>query len=1089
MGKPGLFCMDHLNVASRAERSLADRRVHAWMAGGSLVALVIATAGIATPQGAWAASGGNAISPGSGPAGPGGVGGTDGSAADAIGKSGSSAGGNTNSAGGGGATDLTTGLGAAGGASSLGGGLTTPGTSQGVKVNDNRTEISSTITADTGGAGAVYSGGGGGGLAVSTTVSVTVTASGKVTGGQGGNAGSSSGGGGGGVGIFSSADVTINAGGTVSGGAGGRPASGGGGGGGAASILVTTGGTVNNSGVLTGGAGGTGGNSTLLALVGAGGSGGEGVLLTNGGAIVNQAGASITGGNGGANGPKNNIYGASSKGGAAIKGANVSIVNAGSITGGLDGSFTYNVVGTTRANAITFTGGVNSLELRAGSVITGNVVAFSAADRFILGGDDDASFDASSIGAAAQYQNFGSYEKTGDSTWTLTGETTALTPWTLTGGTLSIAADGSLGDDAGALTFNGGTLRTTANISMDRAMVLQADGTIETTSGQLSQAGVISGAGSLTKTGAGDLGLSGINTYTGETVIEAGILGLTGSGSIEQSSRVVANGAFNIADATNGALIRSLAGSGTVELGGKTLTLTAAADEFSGDIHGSGGLTLLAGTQVLSGANNYSGDTLVSGGTLAAGATNALSAASNYTVSTGGTLDLAGFNQTLASLGNAGTVRFGGASGTTLTVTGDYASNGGTIEINTVLGDDNSLTDRLVVAGDVVLGTGATQVRVVNVGGAGAPTTGDGIRIIEVVGTSAADAFVLEGPAIAGAYRYNLLQNGVDTVDGDWYLRADGLAPTLPTYESYPEVMLGLIALPTLQQRVGDRRPGVDDKTGGNGLWTRIEGAHARVKADGSTTEASYDSDLFQLQVGVDGQLLENASGALIAGLTAQYSRASADVSSDLGNGSNTTEGYGIGANLTWYGANGVYVDSQAQFAWFDTDLSADGVGTLAEGNNGTGYALSVELGKELAIAPGWTVTPQAQLAYASVDFDDLTDPFGAEVSLRNGESLKGRVGAALGRDANWQDEAGPKVRSHVYGITSLTYEFLDGATVAVSGVDLVAEPQKFGAELGLGGTYNWADERFALHGEAVASTSFDGSYGYKGTLGLTVGF
>ncbi|WEK50860.1 MAG: autotransporter outer membrane beta-barrel domain-containing protein [Candidatus Kaistia colombiensis] len=194
-------------------------------------------------------------------------------------------------------------------------------------------------------------------------------------------------------------------------------------------------------------------------------------------------------------------------------------------------------------------------------------------------------------------------------------------------------------------------------------------------------------------------------------------------------------------------------------------------------------------------------------------------------------------------------------------------------------------------------------------------------------------------------------------------------------------------------------------------------------------------------------------------------------MSSELGNGSNTTEGYGIGANLTCYGANGVYVDSQAQFAWFDTDLSADGLGKLADGNNGTGYALSVEVGKELAVAKGWTVTPQAQLAYASVDFDDMTDPFGAEISLRKGESLKGRVGAALGRDANWQDAEGRKARAHVYGITSLTYEFLDGATVAVSGIDLVAEPQKFGAEFGLGGTYNWADERFALHGEAVAST------------------
>jgi outer membrane autotransporter protein len=129
------------------------------------------------------------------------------------------------------------------------------------------------------------------------------------------------------------------------------------------------------------------------------------------------------------------------------------------------------------------------------------------------------------------------------------------------------------------------------------------------------------------------------------------------------------------------------------------------------------------------------------------------------------------------------------------------------------------------------------------------------------------------------------------------------------------------------------------------------------------------------------------------------------------------------------------------------------------------------------------------QLAYASADFDDFVDPFGASVKLSKGESLEGRAGVALGRDHAWKNEAGRAVRAHVYGITSLTYEFLDGATVAVAGMDLVAEPQKFGAELGLGGTYNWNDERYALHGELLASTSFDGSYGYKGTVGLTVGF
>jgi len=653
----------------------------------------------------------------------------------------------------------------------------------------------------------------------------------------------------------------------------------------------------------------------------------------------------------------------------------------------------------------------------------------------------------------------------------------------------------------GVHTFTGytdiqsGTLRLTGNGTLSSSSSINVDGTFDTssvtpattsiqaltgattgsvvlgaktlnlTNARGAFSGVISGSGGLTVASGTQL-LSGNNSYSGLTTIANGATLRLGAGGTSGSvaGNILADGALLFDRSDKLDLAGAISGTGTMEQAG-------------------------LGTTVLTGANTYSGATTISGGTLRAGGAATLSSASAYTVSAGGTLDLDGFGHTIASLANGGNVRLSGNADTTLTVTGNYTGNGGTLYVSSVLGTNNSPTDLLHVEGST---SGITHVVVANVGGAGAKTTGDGIKIVEVDGVSAAGAFVLNGPTIAGAYRYDLFQNGLSggaAADGNWYLRADGLAPTLPTYESYPEVLLGLIALPTLQQRVGDRRPGSYDKTGGNGLWTRIEGSTGRVKADSSTTGASYDSDLFELQVGVDGQMLENTQGALIAGLTAQYSRASAEVSSNLGNGSNTTEGYGIGATLTWYGANGVYVDGQGQFAWFNSDLSADGVGKLADGNNGAGYALSVELGKELAIAPGWTVTPQAQLSYASVDFDDLTDPFGAEVSLRHGESLKGRAGATLGRDANWQDDEGRKSRTHVYAVTSLTYEFLDGATVAVSGVDLVAEPQKFGAELGLGGTYNWADERFALHGEAVASTSFDGSYDYKGTVGMTVGF
>lgn len=1042
------------------------------MLGAASFAALLAC-GIAMPQGAYAADGGQGISTASGV--KGGAGGVDGTAAEAEGTQGPA--GASITGGGGGATDLTTGNGQAGGNAKLAGGVSAVRPTNGGAGDDTGLAIVSGTTTVSGkpGAGSLGSGiaGGGGGVGLSTTIDLTVQAGGAVKGGAGGSAGSSSGGGGGGVGVFTSADVAIDALGTITGGAGGLLAGQGGGGGGAAALLVTGGGTITNSGTLLGGKGGDG---RAGFPTGAGGSGGEGIWLTNGGTVVNNAGASITGGAAGLNGAGIGGYGvAASSGGAGIKGANVSVLNAGTISGGA-------TTGGGTANAITFTGGVNSLELWSTSLITGNVQAFSAADSFTLGGGGNGSFNAASIGNGAQYRGFGSFEKTGSGTWVLTGVTSALTPWTLTAGTLSIDQDGSLGNAASGLVFNGGTLRTTASFTTNRGMTLNTTATIDTaTATTLTAAGILSGLGGLTKTGDGTLELTGENSYSGETTVSAGTLALSGTGSIAASSRVVVDGTLDISDVTDGASIKGLAGAGTVEFGSQTLTLTQANDTFSGDFAGNGGFVLTGGQQMLTGDSSlFAGSSRVEGGILSVNGT------------LGGTMDvLSGRLQGNGTVGTTtnhlGGVIAPGIGGIgTLTIAGNYTGNGGALEIETVLGNDSSATDLLHITGNSILGTGPTQVHVFNIGGLGAQTTADGIRIVQVDGTSAADAFVLNGPAIGGAYSYKLFQNGLaDTTDGDWYLRAASLAPTTPVYQNYPQVLLGMIALPTLEQRVGDRRAalaGEAEAGGQQAIWTRIEGAHSHVEANASSADASYDVDTALVQAGIDGQLSETAAGRLVAGLTAQYARANADIFSGLGDGGNTTDSYGIGATLTWYGENGFYVDGQAQAAILRSDMNAAGIGEIGDGIHGNGYALSLEAGRKIGLAGAWSLTPQAQLAYASVDFDAFTDPFGANVSLRRGDSLKGRLGAALNYDVQ-------ATGSHVYGIANLTYEFLDGTSVAVSGVDLSFEPQRFGAELGLGGTYKWAGGKYALYGEALASTSFEGSHALKGTTGLTVRF
>src|SRR5690606_9037931 len=103
--------------------------------------------------------------------------------------------------------------------------------------------------------------------------------------------------------------------------------------------------------------------------------------------------------------------------------------------------------------------------------------------------------------------------------------------------------------------------------------------------------------------------------YTGSTQVAAGSgLVLAGAGSIAASSVVHNDGTLDIAATAAGAAVRSLAGTGTVALGDRTLTLTQAGDTFTGSIGGAGGLEVTGGMQTLSGSNTYRGGTTLAGG-------------------------------------------------------------------------------------------------------------------------------------------------------------------------------------------------------------------------------------------------------------------------------------------------------------------------------------------------------------------------------------------------------------------------------------------------------------------------------------------
>ena len=461
----------------------------------------------------------------------------------------------------------------------------------------------------------------------------------------------------------------------------------------------------------------------------------------------------------------------------------------------------------------------------------------------------------------------------------------------------------------------------------------------------------------------------------------------------------------------------------------------------------------------------------------------------------------------------------GGLVGDKFTIKGNYTGTDGTIILNTALGDDLSATDLLKVDGNT---NGTSKVTVINTGGLGAQTV-EGIKIIEVTGKSDG-RFALNGDyvhkgeqaVVGGAYAYKLYKGLPDLEDGNWYLRSE-LKDTKPTYQAgapvyeiYPQFLLGLNALPTLQQRVGNRywshagnqmiTQGADavvpnaaaEEAGSftetNGVWGRMEGSYTKMQPRTSTSDAQYDYSAYKMQAGIDGMLYESEQGKLIGGLTAHYTHGVASVwspyDSDLGRGRISSGGYGFGGTLTWYGDNGLYMDNQAQLTWHKSDLSyKGGDAILKEGNHGFVYALSSEMGKRFALSDHWSVTPQAQLNYTDADFNSFTDVFGAYVSRERAASLRGRLGISFDYQNSWQNARGTTDRALVYGIANLYNEFLDGTKVNVSDVSFTNKSERLWGGIGFGGSYNWNDEKYSLYGEGSVNTSlnhFGDSYSYK---------
>jgi autotransporter-associated beta strand protein len=219
------------------------------------------------------------------------------------------------------------------------------------------------------------------------------------------------------------------------------------------------------------------------------------------------------------------------------------------------------------------------------------------------------------------------------------------------GGVLAIASEAALGSNPGSFTADqiilaGGTLNNSAtsfSLNSNRGITLAAaGGTFSVDTGTtLTVANVITGPGSLTKSGNGTLALTAANTHTGVTLLTAnmGPIALGNTNALQNSTLDTGTAGtqsvtFTVAG-TNTYNIGGLQGTDDLALGANTISVGAnnATTAYTGIIGGTGGMTKVGtGTLNLTAASTYSGNTLVSGGMLVLANLNALQ---NSTLDTG----------------------------------------------------------------------------------------------------------------------------------------------------------------------------------------------------------------------------------------------------------------------------------------------------------------------------------------------------------------------------------------------------------------------------------------------------------------------
>lgn len=382
----------------------------------------------------------------------------------------------------------------------------------------------------------------------------------------------------------------------------------------------------------------------------------------------------------------------------------------------------------------------------------------------------------------------------------------------------------------------------------------------------------------------------------------------------------------------------------------------------------------------------------------------------------------------VGKLTNNGTITFSDQTKfDTLTVTGDYAGDGGSLVMNSVLGDDSSLTNKLIVGGDVLDGT--TNVEINNLGGQGAQTV-EGIEVVEVGGTSKG-TFAKSGRIVAGAYDYDLVKKGEN-----WYLTSlltptdpdpiepDPIDPNPadpdPGHTRQPSVIrpeagnytanlatANTMFLLTLHDRLGETQF-IDALTGQKevtSMWLRQVGGHnswhdnsGQLKTQSNRYVAQIGGDVARWST--DG--LDRWHLGLMAGYGDSHNTTTNRHSGYRSKGS--VNGYSVGGYATWYANDenhtGAHLDTWLQYGWFDNEVKGDNLATETYKSHGISASLEGGYTWKLGEFTGsqgslneWFIQPQAQVVWMGVKADNVQEANGTKVSGKGDGNLMTRLG------------------------------------------------------------------------------------------------